>query len=40
MTLRRWIGFKGGLHLIVQLVKEVGGGGGLLKFVFILELTA
>ena len=38
MTLRRWMGFKGGLHLIVQLVKEVGGG--LLKLGFILELSA
>ena len=26
MTLRRWIGFKGGFYLIAQLVKEVGGG--------------
>ena len=33
------MGFKGGLHLIVQLVKEVGGG-GLLKLGFILELSA
>ena len=30
--------FKGGLHLIVQLAKEVGGR--VLKFVFIIELTA
>ena len=27
MTLRRWMGVKGGLYLIVQLAKEVGGGG-------------
>ena len=32
------MGFKGGLHLIVQLVKEVGGR--LLKFVLTIELTA
>ena len=32
--------FKGGLYLIVQLAKEVGGRGRLLKFVFILELGA
>ena len=40
MTLRRWIGFKGGFYLIAQLVKEVGGGESLLKLVFILELSA
>ena len=32
MTLRRWMGVKGGLYLIVQLAKEVGGEGGEAAF--------